>query len=56
MLKCPILDWDSDPQKDINEQVADLLRHFNETHGDRLPEDGRALLEACAHALDGAKV
>ncbi len=56
MLPCPQLDWTSDWQDPVNEQVAKLLRHYNLTHGDPLPQDARDLLEACAKALEGAKV
>ena len=56
MLPCPRLDYTSESDDPINEQVADLLRHYEEIHGAELPQDARELLKACAHALDGAKV
>lgn len=56
MLKCPRLDWDSNPEDPINEQVADLLRHYENEHGDGLPQDAREVLKSCARALDGLKV
>lgn len=55
MLKCPRLDWQSNSEKDVNDQVADLLKHYEETHGDGLPQDARELMKACANALGGVR-
>lgn len=58
MIPCPRRDWTSDSGDDVNIQVAKLLRHYEETHGegDGLPQDLRDLLTACANALEGAHV
>ena len=55
MLKCPNLDWDSNPEDPVNEQVAELLRHYERAHGTGLPQDARDVLKACANALEGVK-
>lgn len=56
MLSCPNLDWTSDSEADITEQVAALLKHYDEKHGEGLPEDARELIRACARALGGSRV
>lgn len=55
-LKCPHLDWQSDPSKPDNEEVAALLTHYADTHGEDLPDTAREVIRACAKALGGARV
>jgi len=56
MLPCPEGDWTSDSNEDINKQVAALLHHYDEEHGEPLPQETRELLRACARALGGTRV
>lgn len=56
MLTCPHLDWWSDEDDSAEKQVAALLIHYDETHGEGLPEDARELIRACARLLNPAGV
>lgn len=56
MIKCPRLDWTSNSADPVNDQIADLLTHYEQTHGDGLPQEVRDLMKACAQALGGIKV
>lgn len=55
MLPCPKLDWSSNENDPVNEQVAELLTHYEATHGEGLPQDVRDLIKACARALGGTR-
>lgn len=55
MLECPHGDWTSTSTDPVNEQVANLLRHYEATHGGVMPKEVRDLLKACANALGGIK-
>lgn len=52
MLPCPEEDWTSNSTEPVNEQVAALLIHYENTHCDNVNEDVRELLKACAKVLD----
>jgi len=56
MLTCPQFDWTSDSNAEVNEQVAAFLLHYDEVHGQDLPDDAREVIRACARALGGSRV
>lgn len=51
-LDCPIGDWPNDGSKDTNEQIALLLGHLNDVHGQDLPPEVRAGIDACKKAIE----
>lgn len=51
-LDCPVGDWPNDPSKEPNEQIALLLGHLNDVHGQGLPPEIRAGIDACKKALE----
>ncbi|MGH2756222.1 MAG: hypothetical protein ACRDI3_00355 [Actinomycetota bacterium] len=56
MIPCPHLDYSTDDGDPVQKQVAELLTHYDEEHGDGLPEDAREVIRACARALGGTRV
>lgn len=56
MIPCPKGDHTTDSGAEINKQVAELLTHYDDAHGEELPDDTRELIRACARALGGARV
>jgi hypothetical protein len=52
-LDCPFGDWPNDPSGlPASEQVAGLLDHIEEVHGEPIPEPVREALKACRKELE----
>ena len=51
-LDCPRNDWDNDPTKPVGTQVADLLGHLQEAHGQGMPDTVRDVITACRKDLE----